>query len=210
MARNTICNFNIPVSEIVHQLASAWGPAAWRLRLAKTSHPCPQLSNAKINHHLLTAAQDWPWLATARMLNAACCLNCRPHPDLTPTKTLTLTLTPTHVLRGRPECSVLRAGFRKLINVRRSKELAKYKPSADADFAAYLKATYTTGLAVATDEANEQHYTCPTEYFDLALGEYKKYSCCVFEEGDTLEDAEVCTPSILHWPPSPRVPRLSP
>jgi cyclopropane-fatty-acyl-phospholipid synthase len=125
------------------------------------------------------------------------------------TLTLTLTLTLTHLLRGRPECSVLRAGFRKLINVRRSKELAKYKPSADADFAAYLKATYTTGLAVATDEANEQHYTCPTEYFDLALGEYKKYSCCVFEEGDTLEDAEVGARSTLHWHPSPRVPHFS-
>eukprot|EP00035_Acanthoeca_spectabilis_P024430 m.453795 g.453795 ORF g.453795 m.453795 type:complete len:366 (+) comp20552_c0_seq1:47-1144(+) len=88
---------------------------------------------------------------------------------------------------------VVRLSARHLIMVRRNAELAKYTPSTDVDFAAYLKKEYPD-VAVATDEANEQHYTCPTPYFDLVLGKYKKYSCCVFDgENDTLEAAEVRT-----------------
>lgn len=42
--------------------------------------------------------------------------------------------------------------------VRRNAELAKYTPSTDVDFAAYLKKEYPD-VAVATDEANEQVHT---------------------------------------------------
>jgi cyclopropane-fatty-acyl-phospholipid synthase len=46
-------------------------------------------------------------------------------------------------------------------------------------------------LAVATDEANQQHYEVPTAFFDHVLGKHKKYSCCYYEQPDaTLEDAE--------------------
>eukprot|EP00038_Savillea_parva_P018225 m.22736 g.22736 ORF g.22736 m.22736 type:complete len:370 (+) comp4017_c0_seq2:70-1179(+) len=88
---------------------------------------------------------------------------------------------------------VVRGAVRQLLGVKLSSEQAKYLPSSDVDFASYLKKTYSD-VAVATDEANEQHYTCPTPYFDLVLGKYKKYSACVFEgDNDTLEAAEVRT-----------------
>lgn len=47
-------------------------------------------------------------------------------------------------------------------------------------------------VAVQTDAANEQHYEVPTEYFTDVLGEYRKYSCCLYtRENMSLEEAEV-------------------
>lgn len=48
-------------------------------------------------------------------------------------------------------------------------------------------------VTIAQDEANDQHYTCPTEYFDLVLGKYKKYSCCIWDDCKDLEEAEIKT-----------------
>ncbi len=46
-------------------------------------------------------------------------------------------------------------------------------------------------VAVHTDEANEQHYEVPSEFFRLSLGPRLKYSCCFWPEGiDTLGAAE--------------------
>lgn len=45
-------------------------------------------------------------------------------------------------------------------------------------------------IAINTEDANEQHYEMPSEFFDLVLGEHKKYSCAYWEEGDSLDQAE--------------------
>lgn len=46
-------------------------------------------------------------------------------------------------------------------------------------------------LSVASNEANEQHYTVPTEFYSLVLGKYKKYSCCYYKDStQTLSEAE--------------------
>ncbi len=45
-------------------------------------------------------------------------------------------------------------------------------------------------IAINTQDANEQHYEIPSEFFDLVLGEHKKYSCAYWEKGDSLDDAE--------------------
>jgi len=46
-------------------------------------------------------------------------------------------------------------------------------------------------VATHTDEANRQHYEVPAEFFALALGPQRKYSCCLYPTGDTtLEQAE--------------------
>ncbi|RMG55354.1 MAG: class I SAM-dependent methyltransferase [Gammaproteobacteria bacterium] len=46
-------------------------------------------------------------------------------------------------------------------------------------------------VAVATDEANQQHYELPPEFFQRVLGPHLKYSACLFERDDsTLADAE--------------------
>ncbi len=46
-------------------------------------------------------------------------------------------------------------------------------------------------LAVNTQEANEQHYEVPAEFFSYALGKHKKYSSCYYDSPtDTLDQAE--------------------
>ena len=47
-------------------------------------------------------------------------------------------------------------------------------------------------IAEATEEAKEQHYEVPTEFFKLSLGRWLKYSSCYWPRGcDNLDDAEV-------------------
>ena len=46
-------------------------------------------------------------------------------------------------------------------------------------------------IAENTDEANEQHYELPAEFFELALGPHRKYSSCFYAGStDTLGQAE--------------------
>ena len=46
-------------------------------------------------------------------------------------------------------------------------------------------------IAIKTDDANEQHYEVPTEFFLKCLGPRLKYSCCLYEDpSDTLAQAE--------------------
>lgn len=46
-------------------------------------------------------------------------------------------------------------------------------------------------VATHTDDANRQHYEVPAEFFALALGPQRKYSCCLYPTPDTtLEEAE--------------------
>eukprot|EP01128_Nolandella_sp_AFSM9_P012217 TRINITY_DN9062_c0_g1_i1.p1 TRINITY_DN9062_c0_g1~~TRINITY_DN9062_c0_g1_i1.p1 ORF type:complete len:398 (-),score=86.03 TRINITY_DN9062_c0_g1_i1:19-1098(-) len=56
-------------------------------------------------------------------------------------------------------------------------------------FADQLK---TMPIAIKTDEANEQHYEVPTEFFLLTLGTQRKYSCCYygFGEGDEVQQKD--------------------
>jgi cyclopropane-fatty-acyl-phospholipid synthase len=46
-------------------------------------------------------------------------------------------------------------------------------------------------IAVLTDAANVQHYEVPPEFFILALGKHRKYSCCYYPTGmERLDEAE--------------------
>ena len=46
-------------------------------------------------------------------------------------------------------------------------------------------------IAEATEEAKEQHYEVPTQFFKLTLGPWLKYSSCYWPEGCTsLKEAE--------------------
>lgn len=46
-------------------------------------------------------------------------------------------------------------------------------------------------VATHTGEANRQHYEIPADFFALALGPQRKYSCCLYPGSDTtLEEAE--------------------
>jgi cyclopropane-fatty-acyl-phospholipid synthase len=55
----------------------------------------------------------------------------------------------------------------------------------------YIHALRNSPLAVATREANEQHYEVPASFFDLVLGQHKKYSSAHFSSKTlTLDQAE--------------------
>ena len=45
-------------------------------------------------------------------------------------------------------------------------------------------------VAEKTYDANEQHYEVPPEFFNYVLGTNLKYSCSLFDEVDSLDDAE--------------------
>ena len=45
-------------------------------------------------------------------------------------------------------------------------------------------------VALHMEEANEQHYELPPEFFVACLGDRRKYSCCEFEGGESLSKAE--------------------
>jgi cyclopropane-fatty-acyl-phospholipid synthase len=45
-------------------------------------------------------------------------------------------------------------------------------------------------IALHTAEANAQHYEVPAGFFELVLGPQRKYSCCLYADGDTPAQAE--------------------
>ncbi|MDZ4818651.1 MAG: cyclopropane-fatty-acyl-phospholipid synthase family protein [Planctomycetota bacterium] len=50
----------------------------------------------------------------------------------------------------------------------------------------------TGAIAIATDQANQQHYELPAEFFQTVLGPQHKYSCCYFaDDRTTLSEAEI-------------------
>jgi cyclopropane-fatty-acyl-phospholipid synthase len=79
---------------------------------------------------------------------------------------------------------VIRAGIRRL--------LAQRLVEAEVlDKHAWIQSLRTAPLALATHEANEQHYEVPTEFFLQCLGPRRKYSCALYANGDeTLAEAE--------------------
>lgn len=83
---------------------------------------------------------------------------------------------------------LLRFGVRRLVG-RTSGRLSGPGCLSDADFAAQMAAF---PIATHVDEANDQHYELPPEFFALVLGPRRKYSCCLYGEGvSSLGEAEV-------------------
>lgn len=56
---------------------------------------------------------------------------------------------------------------------------------------AHIRELKKSPVAIATQEANEQHYELPTEFFQKVLGPHMKYSSGYWEEaGATIEESE--------------------
>lgn len=83
---------------------------------------------------------------------------------------------------------VLRASIRHLIRQRlRSARLNMENGHEQA----FVNSLASSLIAPASDASKTQHYEAPTEFFQLVLGPYLKYSCCLFEnETMTLAAAE--------------------
>jgi cyclopropane-fatty-acyl-phospholipid synthase len=55
----------------------------------------------------------------------------------------------------------------------------------------HIASLHGSPLAIATAEANEQHYELPTAFFELVLGKHKKYSSGYWDHGvNNLDEAE--------------------
>ena len=86
---------------------------------------------------------------------------------------------------------LIRLGVRQKTN-NRIKSLEKMDVSEKEDFLMdFIKERSQGPIAINTGDANEQHYEVPSRFFDLVLGKHKKYSCAYWEEGDSLDDAEI-------------------
>ncbi|MXX70812.1 MAG: class I SAM-dependent methyltransferase [Gemmatimonadetes bacterium] len=87
---------------------------------------------------------------------------------------------------GRIPDFVTRVGIRTLLRGRLRSLVSE--PPLD-------EATLRIGpIAPAPREANEQHYEVPAEFFELVLGPWQKYSCCLWPDDApdlTLADAEL-------------------
>jgi cyclopropane-fatty-acyl-phospholipid synthase len=86
-----------------------------------------------------------------------------------------------------PDALVI-AGIRRLLL--EQQRLLAVSGDTDGAFAAGMAAH---PIAEHAREANTQHYELPPEFFALALGPRRKYSCCLYPRGDeTLAQAEAC------------------
>ena len=83
--------------------------------------------------------------------------------------------------------TVTRAGVRFLVN-RTHRALNDAPTDATRTFA---QAMSDFPVAIATAEANQQHYEIPAAFFRQFLGHRAKYSCCYFDDPSaSLDDAE--------------------
>jgi len=92
-----------------------------------------------------------------------------------------------HALEGAPiPDPITRIGIDYLVS-RTRKRLAAQPAGFEREFAREMPAH---PIAENTQEANDQHYELPADFFGLVLGPRRKYSCCCYELGDTLAQAE--------------------
>ena len=87
--------------------------------------------------------------------------------------------------------SVIRTGIRRLLESRLREEDKGDPEAQQAHLMRFVEELRSSPVAIATREANEQHYELPSAFFGLVLGRHLKYSSCYFKPGVTaLDEAE--------------------
>jgi len=87
--------------------------------------------------------------------------------------------------------SVIRAGVRRLLRQRLAEIGAGDAQAAAERLEAFVDSMQHAPVALLPEKANEQHYEVPAAFFELALGNHRKYSSCYWPQGVTrLDDAE--------------------
>ena len=84
----------------------------------------------------------------------------------------------------------LRSGIRRLLGMRLLEETKSTPELQQAHLMNYIADLKSSPIAVNTQDANRQHYEVPAEFFAQVLGAHRKYSCCYWADGDTLDSAE--------------------
>src|SRR5579871_5840557 len=59
-----------------------------------------------------------------------------------------------------------------------------------ADERSFVREMDRRPIALATADANRQHYELPAAFFELILGPRRKYSSCLYAPGASLAQAE--------------------
>ena len=85
--------------------------------------------------------------------------------------------------------SVVRSGIRRLLEARLREEDKGDPEAQQAHLMRFVEELRRSPVAIATREANEQHYELPSAFFGLVLGRHLKYSSCYFKPGVTTLDA---------------------
>ena len=86
---------------------------------------------------------------------------------------------------------LIRYGIRRLLADRLHEEHKGDVEAQQAHLMAFVESLRGSPVAIATKEANEQHYELPCEFFERVLGRNLKYSSCYFDPGVTsLDEAE--------------------
>lgn len=85
---------------------------------------------------------------------------------------------------------MLRMGIRRLLVARLREQDAGTTEQQRAHLLRYVAELKASPIAVHTPAANAQHYEVPADFFALVLGRHRKYSCALWQDGDTLDAAE--------------------
>lgn len=86
---------------------------------------------------------------------------------------------------------LIRFGIRRLLAERLREERRGDAEAQQAHLMRFVEELRASPVAIATREANEQHYEVPSEFFQRVLGKHLKYSSCYYPPGVTaLDEAE--------------------
>ncbi len=86
--------------------------------------------------------------------------------------------------RGLLPDGLIRAGIRRLNRIRLKRErLSSHQAQLEAKMA-LVRRMRSSPVALATREANQQHYELPVELFQTVLGPRMKYSACLWPDKD--------------------------
>jgi cyclopropane-fatty-acyl-phospholipid synthase len=92
--------------------------------------------------------------------------------------------------RGLVPDALIRLKIRSLLRQRLADEARGGLEAVHGRFRDLLARMGEAPVALHTAEANDQHYEVPPAFFERVLGPRLKYSCALFEPGDTLGEAE--------------------
>ena len=93
--------------------------------------------------------------------------------------------------RGLLPDALIRLGIRRLLDARLREQAAGGVEAQQQRLMSLIAELRRSPVAVATCEANEQHYEVPSAFFEQVLGRHLKYSCALYGPGvDSLDGAE--------------------
>ncbi len=93
--------------------------------------------------------------------------------------------------RGLLPDALIRRGIRRLLVKRLRDQKVNDLERVELEKQELISELRRSPIAIATREANDQHYELPPEFFGLVLGKHRKYSSAHWGEGvRTLDDAE--------------------